>query len=290
MDSQGKSSSQNVVKQSPSAAETGGLPASYGTTEAYLLARDPAWMFLYWEITEKSANQVKEAHGPDVFSKSKAVIRVYDVTGIEFNGSNAHKYYDVPVMLEAGSWYVNAPETGRNYVCDLGLVTPDGKFILLVRTNPVTLPAGRVSEVTDEKWMSVSGDFEKLLQLSGVQNIGKGSGEMAKVLAQRWEMLKAVFSRAASWGVTSLPGGRRQGEKKFWLVADCELILYGATEPDAKVTVAGRTVKLGPDGTFSMRFSFPDGELQLPVRAVSADESDCRQITITAQRKTAADE
>jgi len=273
----------------PAPLEGGKLPDSYGVTEAYLLPRDPFWMFLFWDITENSAKTIKAAHGENIFSTARQVVRVHDVTGIaQFNGDNALKYFDVPVVLAARSWYVNVPESGKSYVCDVGLVTPDGKFILIVRSNAILLPVGKVSDVTDENWMSVSGDFERLLKLSGVEYIGKGSGEVAKALAQRWEMLKAVFSRAASWGITSLPGGRQEagGKRQFWLVADCELILYGATEPDAKVTVAGRSVKLNPDGTFSMRFSFPDGTLDLPIRASSNDDVDHRAITITADRKT----
>ena len=33
-------------------------------------------------------------------------------------------------------------------------------------------------------------------------------------------------------------------EKAFWLQVHTELILYGATEPDATVTVQGQPVKL----------------------------------------------
>jgi hypothetical protein len=293
MSSQNMSSSEHMKGQSkPMPVEGGSLPESYGTTEAYILPRDPFWLFMYWEVAENSVKAVKSQHGDDIFRISKSVVRIYDITGVEkFDGTNAVKFFDVPVVLEAKSWYLNVPEAGHNYICDLGLVDPSGKFILLVRTNMVGLPSGKVSTVTDEKWMSVNGDFEKLLQLSGVEYIGKGSGEVAKTLAQRWEMLRSVFSRAASWGLTSLPGGRQEGgQRQFWLVADCELILYGATEPDAKVTVAGREVKLNPDGTFSMRFSFPDGTLDLPIHATSNDGVDHRQITITADRKTTADE
>ena len=70
-------------------------------------------------------------------------------------------------------------------------------------------------------------------------------------------------------------------------MADCELILYGATEPDALVTVSGRKVVLNPDGTFSMRFALPDGNIDLPIKAVSKDETDTRKIEITVTRKTA---
>jgi len=264
------------------------LPEGYGSTEAALLPRDPNWMFIYWEITENSRKNTCKAHGEDIFQKGRQVIRVYDVTGGE-----ASRYFDIPVMLEAKSWYVNVQEAGRSYCCEVGLVMPDGKFIGLVKTNTVNLPGGRVSDVTDEKWMSVSADFDKLLQLSGVEYIGKGSGEVAKSLAQRWEMLRAVFSRASSWGVSSMSSQNlqkpEQQAKKFWLVADCELILYGATEPDAFVTVSGRKVNLNPDGTFSMRFALPDGLVDLPVKAMSKDETDSREIDIKVTRATITD-
>lgn len=265
------------------------LPEGYGATEAALLPRDPNWMFIYWEITENSRNNTRKQHGQDVFEKGRQVIRVYDMTGAD--GAGPTRYFDIPVMLEAKSWYVNVQESGRAYCCEVGLVMPDGSFIGLVKTNTVNLPAGRVSDVTDEKWMAVTADFDKLLQLSGVEYIGKGSGEVAKSLAQRWEMLRAVFSRASSWGVSSMSSHapHKPAQKKFWLVADCELILYGATEPDAFVTVAGRKVNLNPDGTFSMRFALPDGVVDLPVKAMSSDETDTREIDIKVTRATTTD-
>ncbi|MFA6434694.1 MAG: DUF4912 domain-containing protein [Elusimicrobiales bacterium] len=262
------------------------LPESYGNTEAALLPRDPNWMFIYWEITDNSKANLAREHGRDIFEKARSVIRVYDVSD-----GQGRAYFDIPVMIDARNWYINVQDGGRAYCCEVGLVLPDGRFICIVKTNTVNLPSGRVSEVTDEKWMSVSSDFDKLLQLSGVEYIGKGSGEVAKSLAQRWEMLRSVFSRAASWGVSSLSSQALQrpeaaAEKKFWLVADCELILYGATEPDASVTVAGRKVTLNPDGTFSMRFALPDGNMDLPIKAVSNDGTDSRQIEIQVARKT----
>ncbi|MHB0997449.1 MAG: DUF4912 domain-containing protein [Elusimicrobiales bacterium] len=272
-------------------AEHKALPEGYGNTEAALLPRDPNWMFIYWEITENSMKNTRREHGEDVFQKGRQVIRVYDMTAAD--GAGPNRYFDIPVMLEAKSWYVNVQESGRAYSCEVGLVMPDGKFIGLVKTNTVNLPGGRVSDVTDEKWMSVSADFDKLLQLSGVEYIGKGSGEVAKSLAQRWEMLRAVFSRASSWGVSSMSSQnlpqRPEQQKKFWLVADCELILYGATEPDAFVTVSGRKVNLNPDGTFSMRFALPDGLVDLPVKAMSKDETDSREIDIKVTRTTTTD-
>jgi hypothetical protein len=286
MTSSGQINNKNTAPE----AEHKALPENYGTTEAALLPRDPNWMFIYWEITENSRKNLCKTHGEDLFQKGRQVIRVYDVSAAD--GDGAARYFDIPVMFEAKSWYVNVQEGGRAYCCEVGLVMPDGSFVGIVKTNTVNLPAGRVSNVTDEKWMAVTADFDKLLQLSGVEYIGKGSGEVAKSLAQRWEMLRSVFSRASSWGVSSMSSHNLQKPelaRKFWLVADCELILYGATEPDAFVTVSGRKVNLNPDGTFSMRFALPDGVIDLPVKAMSKDETDSREIDIKVTRATTTD-
>lgn len=75
--------------------------------------------------------------------------------------------------------------------------------------------------------------------------------------------------------------------KDFWLVANCELIVYGATESDAHLTVCGQVVDLRSDGTFTMRFELPDGLHPIPIHAVNADRDDERAITITVKRDTA---
>ncbi len=59
--------------------------------------------------------------------------------------------------------------------------------------------------------------------------------------------------------------------KGFWFNVNAELIIYGATEPNAKVTLGGHEIKLRSDGTFSFRFALPDGKYDLPAVAVSAD-------------------
>jgi hypothetical protein len=264
------------------------LPEGYGTTEAVLLPRDPNWMFIYWEITSQTKAEVCAKHGADIFERARQVIRVYDITAAGTADTDGRRYFDNPVLTEARSWYINVPESGRTYCCEVGLTTPEGAFLSLVRTNPIKLPSGRISDPADEQWLSVTPDFDKILQLSGVEYIGKGSGEVARSLAQRWEALRSVFSKAEAWGVNSITPPTQQGaeQKKFRLAADCELILYGATEADASVTVSGRKVPLNPDGTFSMRFALPDGEMNLPVKAVSKSGADIREIEIKVTRAT----
>jgi len=74
--------------------------------------------------------------------------------------------------------------------------------------------------------------------------------------------------------------------RQFWLIADAELIVYGATEPDATVSIGGRPIKLNPDGTFRYQMSFQDGLIDYPIMAVAADGEQTRSIHMKFNRET----
>jgi len=74
--------------------------------------------------------------------------------------------------------------------------------------------------------------------------------------------------------------------RQFWLIADAELIVYGATEPDATVTVGGRPIALNADGTFRFQMSFQDGLIDYPIMAVAADSEQMRAIHMKFERET----
>jgi hypothetical protein len=84
----------------------------------------------------------------------------------------------------------------------------------------------------------------------------------------------------------SSPAGGESASRSFWFNVNAELIIYGATEPDARVTLGGRPIQLRPDGTFSFRFALPDGEYELPAVAVSADEVEERRAGLAFSRST----
>ncbi len=74
--------------------------------------------------------------------------------------------------------------------------------------------------------------------------------------------------------------------RKFWMIGDAELIVYGATEPDATVTIGGRPVQLNPDGTFRFQMSFQDGLIDFPIHAVAADGEQSRAVHLKFLRET----
>lgn len=280
------------IKGAPTAAQaanTTGLPKNYGDTRIAILPRDPVWFYAYWEISAEAYGDLRRKLGDKIFDGSRWALRVYDVTEISFDGGNAHRYFDIFVDPKSDNWYVNVGEVNRSWCADIGLTTPDGRFISVARSNVLSMPRHGVSPVTDEQWAILQQEFERLLRLSGVERIGKGSFDIAKLMRERWEEIVSLSLPTSPGGASSWSRGPVQEEVKpkgFWLKADTELIVYGATEPDAKLTVQGQPVTLRPDGSFSLRFYLPDGDQDYPIEATSADGTMKRQITFLVRRET----
>lgn len=263
------------------------LPRDYGVTRLVLLPRDPQWMHAYWEVASYTWAEAERNFGGAIRSGGRPVLRFTNTV----NG--AKNTFDVSIQIEARNWYIFSPVRGGQWQAELGLVLPDGRFVLLAISNEITLPLGQVSDVLDEKWAVMKADWERLFELSGGGKLGVGSLDIAKMLAHRWELLRTVSSWSGFSGASSssLPGSAswarpRDTSKGFWLMADCELIVYGATEPDAKVKLQGRDIALNPDGTFSFRFALPDGKLELPIEATNKDGDLSKSIAFTVTRDT----
>lgn len=123
-------------------------------------------------------------------------------------------------------------------------------------------------------------------------------GSMQQVPVHEQGISSYVFpSGVGMWAMPTISGLTMSGAgfsasmppirpRQFWLVADAELIVYGATEPDATVTIGGQPIKLNPDGTFRFQMSFQDGLIDYPIMAVAADGEQTRSIQMKFTRET----
>jgi hypothetical protein len=138
-----------------------------------------------------------------------------------------------------------------------------------------------------------------IISMDSVRRVWMGSLEITELIRRQLQIEMSSLS-ASQFGVPTSPiggissfsslsspfGVGAERQKGFWFNVNAELILYGATEPDATVTIGGRVIRLRPDGSFSYRFSLPDGNYELPAVAVSADGTDGRAAEFTFLRAT----
>ena len=251
------------------------IPAGYNVDRIVAMVRDPYWILAYWEVTERKYHEL-ERHFGDTWPKCKMILRVYDKTDAK------PTHFDIAIAQGTRNWYVTVTAE-RRYQIAIGALSPDGKFEQIAISNIVETPSDRVSDRIDEHWMVPDDVFKKIFAASGGHDMHAASAELGGLLEKR--LLEEISSGAVtSFGSGAWPKPEKGRKFRFWVAT--ELILYGGTEPDARVTVQGKEVKLRPDGTFSMRFALPDGKVPLPVTAVSGDGLEERTINTNVTKKS----
>ncbi|HEV7928238.1 MAG TPA: DUF4912 domain-containing protein [Verrucomicrobiae bacterium] len=142
----------------------------------------------------------------------------------------------------------------------------------------------------------------EVISIDHVRRIWIGSLEITELIRRQLEehvssIAAAQFSRPSSVEAeaagapvsVSSPFGGGERQRSFWFNVNAELIIYGATEPDANVTIGDRPIKLRPDGSFSFRFALPDGLYSLPAVAHAADGMETRRAFLEFSRVTSYD-
>lgn len=115
------------------AEELGELPSHYGETTLYLVARDPRWLFTYWEVDWSKYPASKMQKG-----EAKVFLKIYDQAGEE--------EIALEVRPEVRNWYVPVNTPGGTYTAELGYHDKKGHFVSIVRSKPVVTPSESLAE------------------------------------------------------------------------------------------------------------------------------------------------
>lgn len=138
-------------KTAPAAPE---LPNTYNKNRLVLMIKDPQSLYVYWEVTANKQNEFIKNFGNKLWQESGAVLRLYDITGLDnFDGNNVHYYENILVNSTCKDWYVAVKGLNRRYCLDYGRLLPDGRFITLLRSNYIQTPRTSMSNCLDEEWM-----------------------------------------------------------------------------------------------------------------------------------------
>lgn len=124
------------------------LPDYYAESELVALPIDPYRFYVYWDFDAARQAEVEGllTQAPDVF-----MLRVSDVTGIVYNGSNAHSKTLEPCNPLIKEWYLNTQQHDRNLCIELGYRHAKG-FEVLLRSNTVYIPPATVSPIRQDKF------------------------------------------------------------------------------------------------------------------------------------------
>ncbi len=229
--------------------------------EAVLQLLDANWFRVCWRISRSSVEKARAALAHDWY-RAEPVIRLIDLASEEAEGTREVVVREEKIDSLTTHWFFHVPARERIFRVDIGYVTPEGRFILLLRTNTVRTP--RLS-TTLQRGDEASAD----LRSRPTTQVAEGPGQMAPL--ERRILIEAR---------------RRSGTMPLWLHVDAEVVIRGATHPDARVEIQGEPVEVSEEGTFFLRFPLPEGRQVIPVGAISPDGYEERTVVLALERNT----
>ena len=124
------------------------LDPHYNETYCYLTPKDPESVFVIWEVGEGTRGELRQRFGPDFFSRRKLILRVCQVTGIDFNGFNAHSVFEVDDWLADKNEYWVRVRPDNDYIAEIGYRSHgQNDFEAVARSNSVFAPRGARTSV-----------------------------------------------------------------------------------------------------------------------------------------------
>jgi uncharacterized protein len=248
-----------------------------------VMVRDPYWLHAYWELTHQSVQRAEAALGQDWYG-AKPILRLSDVTAQDTTSTAESTVRDIEIHGGSNNWYIEVPQPPKSYRVDVGYLARRGNFYVIARSNVVTTPKAGSSDTIDENWSDFDEkQAERIFAMSsGFDPHANGSLELKQLFEER------LRRPMGSVPVASFAGGANGKDRKFFFEINAELIVYGRTESGARVTLQGEPVSLRPDGTFTMRYGFPDGRQIIPAVAASTDGVEERTIVLAVERNTKA--
>jgi hypothetical protein len=258
--------------------ETNGQPKD----RLVVLVRDPYWLHVCWELSRQAVDRAKAALAHE-WHGAIPILRLWQVESTG-GGSRAETLLrDIPIHGGVTNWYIDVKDPPQRYRLDIGYKASSGQFYCIARSNVVQTPRPGLSDNIDQNWSDVAANFDRIYALSGGYAAEGHSQELQELFEERLRRpMGAPLVGRYGAGVESLLPQRRD----FFFEIDAELIVFGATDPEAHVTLQGEPVKLRPDGTFTVRFSLPNCRQVIPAVASSRDGVEQRTVVLAVERNT----
>lgn len=243
-----------------------------------VMVRDPYWLHAYWELNPRSVERAQSALGQH-WHATKPVLRLFRVAG----DGIAELQREIVIHGGVSHWYVDVQNPPQQYRMEIGYLTAGGQFYCLARSNTVTTPPAGTSDSVDENWADIDQNADRIFAMSGGYSDRGTSLELQELLEERLRrpMGTPMQTRYGGGAVRMMTGSN---ELPF--AVDAELIVYGVSDANAHVTLQGEPVPLRPDGSFTVRMSFPDRRQVIPVIASSPDGVEQRTIILAVERNT----
>ena len=256
-------------------------PTSSMPTEDRLvvMVRDPYWLHAFWELSQRSVDRAQAAMGQH-WHTAKPVLRLFT---IQEAGSTTLER-DIVIHGGVNNWYIDVQNPPCEFRLEIGYLADNDSFYCLARSNTVQTPPAGTSDAVDDNWKHVAEQADRIFAMSGGYSPQGTSRELQELLEERLSRpLGTPMSTRFGSGADNV-AQPHSGDMPF--AVDAEVIIYGAADRNAHVTLKGEPVQLRADGTFAVRVNLPDQRQVIPIVASSGDGVEQRTIIMAVERNT----
>jgi glycosyltransferase involved in cell wall biosynthesis len=166
----------------------------------------PAEGFAHWRLSPDWVDQTAQHRG-HAWGGCRLVLRLYDVSYIEFNGLNAHRIQDHDLPSLCGQLFFKLTCSSTWQLAEAGFLLRNGEFVAAARSHAVAFPSGTPS--------SQGGHAALLVDpAGGVEPVGN-LWEQDRMLAERRRPRLRRSLRIAAFAFNSLPSGQDEPSARF---------------------------------------------------------------------------
>ena len=245
------------------------------------MVRDSYWLHAYWELTRASVERAKVSAG-QYWHAAKPILRLHQVRNGSTTATARTQVRDIDIHGGVNNWYVDVNDPPKSYQMEIGYLVMQDRFLCLARSNIVQTETPKLAGGTDGNWLGVEEDYDRIFALSGGYEDNADSN-LREVFEER---LRRPMDRpqANRFGLGAAAVAINRRDLDFQV--DAELVVFGVTDPSARVSLKGEPIQIRDDGTFTIRFGLPNRRQVLPLVAASSDGIEQRTIVLAVERNT----
>jgi len=134
--------------------DLGELPQSYQEDVLFLTARDPRWLFCYWDFDWTQTPAGAFRYGAPMFF-------------LRITRANGAQETVVEIKPEARNWYVPVSSPATSYFAEIGFYNNEGTFVSCVRSGTATTPSEALADQEAAEFATAPAKltFEQMLEL-----------------------------------------------------------------------------------------------------------------------------
>jgi hypothetical protein len=151
------------------------IPWGYGYDRVTAMVVDPERLYVYWEVTDDAVAAARAGLGASG-AGAWLNLRVYDISGRLFDGTNAHSYFDHRIERHDRQWFFVINKPTSSATVEVGLKSEEGFFVKIIRSGRVEFPRREPVGGGAAEWLTVRASGEVIQGAGGDAAAAGGPG------------------------------------------------------------------------------------------------------------------